>query len=94
MKARPKPVRLAPGTRVMDERGELGTIVSGPVRHNGYKVRYDRRFNQFSPEVVEVRSIRLTPIEPKLHAKWEAAWATAAFIDRKWTEAALAHGVC
>jgi hypothetical protein len=79
---------LPPGTRVMDDRGNLGTVVGWAGRHNGFYVRYDERFNQFSPDVCRVSSIRLTPTDPKLHEQWEKRWATAAFIDRSWTAAA------
>lgn len=81
-----KAVRLRVGTRVMDERGEFGTVVRWLGRHNGYGIRFDQRF-PYAPDVERVSGIRLTPTDPELHDLWEAMWPS--FIDRRWTAAAL-----
>jgi hypothetical protein len=73
-------VRFAPGA---PER--TGVVVKYVGRNAGYKVALDPpKANRFEPDEVRVYGRSLTPVDPKLQARWEAAWAKAPFVDRSW----------
>jgi hypothetical protein len=74
---------LTTGTRVRHIDGRTGTIVRAHCRHGGYGVSFDKRANQFEPDICRIQPINLTPTDPKLAAKWEACWPP--FVNRSWT---------
>jgi hypothetical protein len=75
-------MKLQPGTRVRHEGGRLGTVER--TLKGYYRVRFDEKANGFEPDLVRVYGRALTPVDPKLHAKYEAEWAKVPFVDRSW----------
>ncbi len=73
-------VKFAP-----DAPERTGVITRGYRKHGGYMVALDPpKANQFEPDEVRVYGRAMTPVDPKLRARWEADWAKSPFIDRTW----------
>lgn len=80
---------LPVGTRVMHLSGRAGTIsYSYPKTARAgsryYRVTFDEKVNSFEPDEVRVYGRDITPLDPKLHEKWEDGWKAAPFVDRSW----------
>jgi len=75
---------LPVGTRIYHEKGGPGTIIGGHMPRAGYRVRLDEKRYSFSPDTFVARPIYLTPLDPKLRAKWESGWPP--FVDRSWAK--------
>ena len=85
-------MNLPVGTQVRVKFGpttpeRIGVVTRSNQKNSGYRVKLDPpKTNQFEPDVVRVYGRDLTPVEPRLHARWEAEWAKAPFVDRTWTQ--------
>jgi hypothetical protein len=82
---KPKGMVLPVGTRVLHRSGRLGTVEREARYHGKYGVRFDiKLYPRVEPDVCKITPFDLTPVDPKLHAKWEAGWPT--FTDRSWAK--------
>lgn len=84
-------MRLAAGTRILHVSGREGVVarrIDKGARGRGvlyYMVKLDGpKANPLEPDEIRAYGRDLTPISPVLHARWEAEWAKAPFVDRRW----------
>lgn len=82
-------MKLAVGTRILHASGRTGRItkrIDKQGQRRGvshYKVALDGpKANQFEPDEIRAYGRDITPLAPKLHERYEAAWPS--FIDRRW----------
>ena len=89
-------MRLPVGTRILHVSGRTGVITFSPTPKARagslyYRVALDEpKTNPFEPDEIRAYGRDITPLSPKLHERYEAEWAKAAFIDRSWTAKARA----
>lgn len=83
-------MKLPVGTRIRHISGRTGVITrrADKTARAGslyYRVALDGpKTNRFEPDEIRAYGRDITPVSPKLHARYEAEWAKAAFVDRAW----------
>jgi hypothetical protein len=88
------------GTRVFHKSGRFGTTVSAFMAHYGYRVAFDTKANSFEPDAPMVVARDVTPTDPVMHARYEAAWPSFEQKHRvwangtEWMEVPEAQAVC